>query len=374
MRKVNKKYKVLIGSFTESNFSPITIITRAFITSKVLNKKYEFIPHYSYRKYGKAYTAKFNLINLWYLFKHFINWCTKIIIYRPDIAHYPITSYWNLEKSLLFLKIAGIFGVKKVGQLHGGDFIDFWNNMGELRKKINLKELNRLDVLIVASNYWKKMLQDHCGLKTRIKILHNPIDESFETRALKFNNHNRDTILFMGRIDINKGVLDIIKSANLVLNNLECRFFLAGKIQKKDDLNKCKNLIKKYKLENKVLITDQITEEEKVKLFKEASIFLLPSYFENLPLVIIEAAAASLPIITTSVGALPDFFEHDKSVIFVEPGNIEQIANAVIKLLNDDEKRESLGKAAREVFINRFSRDNVMESLDKVYHQVLVIS
>jgi len=367
-----RKKRVLIGSLTEDNYSPITTITRAFISSEVLNKKYEFIPHYAIRKYGKAHTGEFNLVNLWYLIKHFVSWCKKIIIYRPDIAHYPITSYWNLEKSLLFLKIAGILGAKKVGQLHGGAFIDFWNKIGKIRRENNLKELNKLDVLIVSSSYWERMLREQCGIKTKIEIVPNPINRIFESKAIKFNKHNGKTILYVGRIDIRKGVLDIIESANLVLNSIECRFLLVGGVQKKDDLNKSKNLIKKYKLENEVNITSQIAEETKIELFKEALIFLLPSYTENFPLVIIEAAAAGLPIIATPVGALPEFFKHNESIIFIEPGNVNQIAKAIEDLINDESKRERLARGAREVFLSKLSRNEIMFSLDKVYQKALV--
>lgn len=173
-------------------------------------------------------------------------------------------------------------------------------------------------------------------------------------------------------IDIKKGILDIIETANLIPNSLECRFLLAGKIQKKDDFNESKNLINKYNLENKVNIIAQITEETKIELFKQASIFLLPSYTENLPLVAIEAAAAGLPIIATPVGGLPEFFKHNESIIFVEPGDVNQIANAIEDLFNDETKRERLGKAAREVFLTKLSRSEIMSSLDKIYQHVLL--
>ena len=79
-----------------------------------------------------------------------------------------------------------------------------------------------------------------------------------------------------------------------------------------------------------------------------------------------------MPIITTRVGALPEFFEHNKSVIFVEPGNIEQIKNAVLDLLNNPEKRIRLGKEAMKVFIEKLNREKIIKALDMVYQSVLV--
>jgi len=366
-----KKPKILIGSITDDDFSPISTITRSFIKNKNLRFKYNIQPHYAYRKYGKSNLSKLNIVNIYYLIKHYFSWLYKIIVFKPIIVHYPVTSFWNLEKSLLFLMTGGIFGAKKVGQLHGGAFIDFWNGTCQFRKYINLRFLNSLDVLIVSSKYWKKMVGENCSVKTRIEVIANPIEQSFESKFFVCGDRKAGLILFMGRIDIDKGVLDIIKSADVILKVIECKFVLAGIVNKVKDYWQCLAIIKRYNLESSIVISGEISEKEKIKLFSEASIFLFPSYFENLPLAVIEAACSSLPIITTRVGALPEFFEHNKSVIFVEPGNIEQIKNAVIDLLSNSEKREKLGKEARKVFLEKLSRDKIMKQIDKVYKQIL---
>ena len=365
------KPKILIGSITNDDFAPMSTITRAFINNKMLRDKYDLQAHYAFRKYGKANLAKLNLINLYYLIKHYFLWLYKNIVFRPSVVHYPITSFWNLEKSLLFLLTGGILGAKKVGQLHGGAFIDFWNGTGQFRKYINLKFLNSLDVLVVSSKYWKKMVEENCGVKTKIEIIPNPIEQSFESKFFVCKDRKVGLILFMGRIDTDKGVLDIVKSAEVILKTNDCKFVLAGIVNKVKDYQQCLEIIKHHNLESNVVISGEISENEKIKLFSEASIFLFPSYFENFPLVIIEAACAGLPIITTRVGALPGFFENERSVIFVEPGNIEQIKNAVVDLLNNPEKRKRLGKGARQVFEEKLSRDNIMNQLDEVYRNVL---
>lgn len=60
-----------------------------------------------------------------------------------------------------------------------------------------------------------------------------------------------------------------------------------------------------------------------------------------------------------------------KSLIFVEPGNIEHIKNEVVDLLNNPGKREELAREARKVFLEKLSREKIMKSLDKVYSSVL---
>ena len=278
-----KKPKILIGSITDDDFSPISTITRSFIKNKILRYKYDIQPHYAYRKYGKSNLSKLNIVNIYYLIKHYLSWIYKIIVIRPVIVHYPITSFWNLEKSLLFLQTGGLLGARKVGQLHGGAFIDFWNGTCQFRKYINRRFLNSLDVLIVSSKYWKKMVEENCGVKTKIEIIPNPIEQSFESKFSVCKDRKAGLILFMGRIDTDKGVLDIVKSADVVLKVIDCKFVLAGIVNKAKDYQQCLEIIKRYNLESRVVISGEISENEKIKLFSKASIFLFPSYCENFP-------------------------------------------------------------------------------------------
>ena len=85
--------------------------------------------------------------------------------------------------------------------------------------------------------------------------------------------------------------------------------------------------------------------EDKVNYFTKSAVFLFPSHNENFPLVIIEAACAGLPIISTRVGAVPEFFEHMKNIFFVEPGNLLEIKDNT-KLFN--EKDSILGTRNRK--------------------------
>jgi glycosyltransferase involved in cell wall biosynthesis len=372
MKKRNKKTKVLIAFLSENDSDPIPIIVQEYIRSKLLNKKYEFIPFYKYRKFGRGANYRFNLINICYFIKHFINWTLRVIINRPDIVHYPISSYWDLPKSISMLKIGSIFKAKKIGHLHSGAFIDFFTNLNGFTKKIVMRELNDLDALIVTSDYWKIMLEKNCKIETKIEVVFNPINKVFENSVLKSKPKKNDgPILFVGRIMIEKGILDIIKAANLLKNKINKNFVFAGPTSKKKDLNEFKDLTHKYNLKNKIILKGVVVGQEKSELFKQASIFLLPSYAENFPLVVIEAAAAGLPIIATRVGALPDFFKHNESIIFIEPGNINQLAAAIDMLINNKLHREKLARGAREVFLNKLSRQKIMISLDNVYRKVL---
>lgn len=335
-----------------------------------LSDRYDFIPFHAERKYGVTATANLNLINVYYLLKHLTLWIFTIIRYRPDIVHYPVTSYWNMEKSLVFLAVSKTLGRKTVGHLHGGGFPDFWKSISPLRKKIALALFGRVDDIVVLSEYWRDFVSKTISPK-HVSIVHNVIDKEFEEGIRKNPKGGNGNILFVGNVGKNKGVYDIIEAVHKIKNSIHLKLELVGPEGRKNDLDKIRALVEKYDLDDCVKIRGPLYGTDKIDAFKRAGLFLLPSYAENFPLVILEAACAGLAIITTKVGAIPEFFQDKKSACFVQPGNIDQIANTIVELLSNDKKRENLGDEARRVYVNKLARETIINSLDKCYSNVL---
>ena len=367
-----RKYRVLIGAVSHSDIGAITTIAESIALNERLNKEFEFIVHYSSRKYGKANTSRFNFINSYYLVKHLMSWCSKLIIYRPALAHYPITSYWNMEKSLLMLNLARLFGTKTIGHLHGGGFAVFWNSISHERKYFGVLGLNGLDAVIVASEYWKGFLVDKCKVKKKIEIIANPIRKEIEVALTSFKGKKSKTILYLGRIDSDKGIFDIIEAANCLLkNSQEYKFIIAGQVTRNEDFNYCKKQIESYQIDKSVILKGEVSEKEKTLLYCQSEIFLLPSYFENFPLSIIEAAAAGLAIIATPVGALPEYFTQGESILFVPPRNPAEIAKNITHLQMNEKLRIELGSNARKVFMNRLSGEQIMNEICNSYRSLV---
>lgn len=365
-----KKKKVLIGSITENKYSPITTITKTIISSSVLSKQYSFVPHKSLRKHGRSKLAKFTLVNMYYFFAHFIKWGYELITFRPDIVHYPLTSYWNSEKSIAFLSVAGWFGSKKIAHLHGGAYLEFWKSIPKWRHRLNRRHLNKLDALIVASRFWKEGLRNECNLTMPIFVIPNPISSQFSHGIREYSyTTDSNSILFIGRLDEEKGIFDLVRAFGMIKNSNDCDLILAGQIFKQNALEDILQLIENYGCSNRVRIYSDFTEEEKIEYFKQCTIFVLPSHHENFPLVSIEAAAAGVPMILTPVGALPEYFL-EEAAVFVEPNNPAELADTIVNLLRDTERRLELARNARKVFTSKLSRERIIHKLDEVYQFV----
>lgn len=363
------KTKILIGFLNKDNKGPIPTITQAFIDG--LSDRFKFVPFKMDRR-NNYNRSKLTLINFLYFLRHYFSWILNIIRIKPNIVHFPVTSFWNMEKSLLFLATAKLLGVKKtIGHLHGGAFKSFWTSLNPFRKKVALAQFKNLDAFIVLSPYWKDFVIRYIKINPdKVFIVNNPIDISFERyfkTHLKEYHSKKDTIIFLclSNLTYNKGILDIIKAFQTISKNYY--FFIVGDEIQKGFRKRLERAIINQNLKENIYLLGPKYDMEKIKIMEYADVFILPSYVENFPLVVIEAACAGLPIIATPIGALPDFFSHLKNIYFVEPGNIAEIRRAIKYMMLYPDERKRLGHEAKKVFQKKLAREKIMTQLCKVY-------
>ncbi len=96
------------------------------------------------------------------------------------------------------------------------------------------------------------------------------------------------------------------------------------------------------------------TRIEILSIFRIGDIFVLPSFVEGLPISLLEAMAMGLPAISTNVYAIPEAVIHDKTGILVEAGDPEALAQAIIELSNDPDRRKRLSDAGRRFVLENF--------------------
>jgi len=97
-----------------------------------------------------------------------------------------------------------------------------------------------------------------------------------------------------------------------------------------------------------VKFTGKLSRKEWINLSKDYSIFINTSFFDNMPVSLIEAMALGLPIVTTNVGGIPMLVEADREALLVEPDSVSQMTDAIINLINNPDHAKSLVNAARK--------------------------
>lgn len=98
---------------------------------------------------------------------------------------------------------------------------------------------------------------------------------------------------------------------------------------------------------------------------------VLPSLEESFGNAIVEAMACGIPVITTNAGSIPEIITQNKNGIMIEPGNSHQLASDIENLLNNPEKRRSLGKSARETVVSKYSWESTAKRYLSIYSDLL---
>ena len=186
-----------------------------------------------------------------------------------------------------------------------------------------------------------------------------------------FKKSNKaESFLFVGRLLKDKGVIEYLKAAILVLKKFpEKKFFLVGELGYNN-----KTSIKKLELEHYIKKSDgkiiYLGKTNNINsALKDADIFVLPSYREGLSRSILEACAMCLPVITTNVPGCKDIVEDNLNGVLCQPRSVESLYNSMIKIINtSSENLVRMGLNGRSVVENNFSSQIVNKIyLDKIH-------
>lgn len=192
------------------------------------------------------------------------------------------------------------------------------------------------------------------GIDTDVKINYNLANELKNDRKLD----NKIILFSIGRFVERKGFDKVIESLYQVLPEVpDLKYFIAGGGHEE---KKLKELTASLKLDNKVVFLGKITDQEKWAWLNLADMFITPSRaiegdFEGFGIVYLEANLAGTPVIAGDSGGVRDAVEDGVNGLLVDPLDINSIAKAIIKLAQDKNLREKLGKQGRERAIEEFN-------------------
>jgi glycosyltransferase involved in cell wall biosynthesis len=176
-------------------------------------------------------------------------------------------------------------------------------------------------------------------------------------------------ILYLGRIHKTKGIGLLIRAYAHLINEVKCRnavLVIAGP----DDgyLNDAKALANSLGLYDSVMFTGFISSEDKLKALVDAEVFVTPSFY-GFPMTFLEACTVGTPIVTTSLGDTLEWI--DGNVGYVAQSTPSDLAEAVRRILSDDELRRRFSKNCIEIVKLEFSIEKVVKRLEKVYEEAV---
>jgi glycosyltransferase involved in cell wall biosynthesis len=130
-----------------------------------------------------------------------------------------------------------------------------------------------------------------------------------------------------------------------------------------------KTLVSQLQLSDAVIFTGFL--EDIPQIIATFDVAVLPSYFEGMGRVLLEAMAMEKPVVGTRVGGIPDLIEEDLNGFLVSPGNKKELASAVLKILSDKGLAAKMRQEGRKKMADRFSAESMVRSIEKVYSDLL---
>lgn len=249
--------------------------------------------------------------------------------------------------------------VYKIGVWHGiGLRTEFH------RKKLTQLAFDNLDKLIVVSNFQKLEIEDVFSGKysEKITVVRSGVND--ENEHFFYMPNKILNILIVARLERLKGHLDLIEAFSELItkyNNLRLTVVGEG-----DEMNTIQEKIKNKKLSNNVELIGFSNPSEH---YKKADIFVLPSYSEAFPLVVLEAMSYSLPIVATNVGGIPEAIENGVHGYTIAPGDVKELRAKLEILINSKEKRVQMGLNARKRYTSEFTIDKMREKIYSVIEE-----
>jgi glycosyltransferase involved in cell wall biosynthesis len=183
-------------------------------------------------------------------------------------------------------------------------------------------------IIIYSANLIKEWALGN--YKHKILIAHRHFVDFMRFVPKKQFNERSNSVGFIGRLSHEKGILNLIRAAPLVLQRRkDVRFFICGDGELAD---KIKKAIKSEKLELFVELEGWIPHDRLPRYLNELKLLVLPSYTEGLPNIMLEAMACSTPVLATPVGAIPDVVIEGKTGFLLKSTTPEHIAEKIIDL------------------------------------------
>lgn len=289
---------------------------------------------------------------------------------RAEIVHVHTASYWSFWENAVYVLVSEIFSKKTLFHIHGGGFGEFYQNSNRFVKFIIRKIFNLPDRVIVLSSTWKRICANFAP-ENKIVVLENFVDLSQYSTFKREADPSNDMVkvLFIGGVEAKeKGIYDIFKAMPRVIEGCKNILFLFVACS---SIKKPRSMDQKKEMTSHARFLGYLHGDEKLRVFKESNIFLLPSYSEGLPITMLEAMAAGLSIIATSVGAIPEVIEDGKNGILIEPGDHYALAKGILRLAEDRNLRRKMGRDNVNKIRKQYDRAVIMKKLENLYAQLL---
>ncbi len=296
---------------------------------------------------------------------------TAIFIKKLFENKYDLCFYFLSKKppsiyiDTFFLFLLRLFHIKYVLYMHAKGVKDLGNFIPCPLLTIVENEISRSLGAFVLGERLKTDL-NHLIPDENLFVLPNAVSDTAFIKNSDINTVDQPVnILFLSNLMPSKGPMEFLIAAKRIVSvNKNIHFYLAGPKMSDLHFRELTEFIKNERLNDFITMTGPIYGHEKETLFAKNDIFVFPTKDEAFGLVNLEAMRAGVPIVSTNEGSIPEVVLNGINGFIVEPGDIEELTERVLLLINDSKLRKKMGNAGREIYVKKYTIDSYIKNLN----------
>jgi glycosyltransferase involved in cell wall biosynthesis len=296
---------------------------------------------------------------------HLAYWLEAMVV-ADMVKHNKSTqlhAHFSTQGCTVAMLAAEITGVPFSLTVHGPD--EFY----QVAEQHLEKKFAAANFIVCISDFAKSQVMKYTAFTDwdKLHINNLGVDATLFHPAEKTNN--TPVLLCVGRLCNAKGQGVLIQAAKLLHErDIDFAIHFVGDGPDRDSLEA---FSARHQLTDKITFLGKVNHDQVQVLQREADIFVLPSFAEGIPIVLMEAMASGTPCVTTHITGIPELFTHKQDGLLVRPGNAEMLADALSELIHDPALRETLAQAALVTVKNKWCIHQSNARLASIFKQLL---
>jgi glycosyltransferase involved in cell wall biosynthesis len=342
------------------------VVTQTLLESS-LAERYELLHLDISDRRGVKNIGRFDAGNVWLAAVHGSRFLAMLFRNRIDMVYVPVAqNTLGFLRDSLFLAPAALRGIPMVVHFHNGNFGEFVRTAPSPVRVLMRALLGRAQRAIVLGSVLRPMLAGVVP-EDRIEVVPNCVPDRTPKVRRADRRGGRMRVLFLGNLIPGKGYGELIRAAEMLVDaGVDVELVLAGGGMAERTRQQT---LAETTIRDRIRFTGPVDVAEKTVLLGEADVLALPSYYENEahPLVVLEAMAAGLPVVSTRYVAIPEMVNDGVTGLLVEPRDISGLAAALRRLAGDPTLRRRMGDAGRARFLEEFTVPRWVERMSQVF-------
>lgn len=294
----------------------------------------------------------------------------RLLRRRVDLVHINVSERTSFVRKSAMLAVARLFGCPTVAHLHGASFVEFFEH-NPLARGLSRWFFNRATGTIVLGSGWRDYLVQRVGVDpAKVHVLYNAVPDIGPGPAERRHGITPGrplSLLVLANLSERKGIGTLLKAVRVLKDRgVEVRLTLGGG----GDVEGYQRRAAELGIAAHCHFLGWVGRDEAHTLIHEADMLLLPSTHEGLPMVILEALAAGLPVVTTPVGSIPEVLRHEETALLVPIEQPDALADAIARLTAEPTLYRHLSEAGRTLYLRRFAIRAYCGTLAALYEDI----